>query len=97
MTITVNDVIMLDWRGFRGRGCTAMTRARDSDDQQYLDLLIVGAGLSGIGAAYRIIQRNPALSYRIADRRAPRVDATRSSLLDHIRFGAPRAGREWAT
>ncbi|GAC1402406.1 MAG: NAD(P)/FAD-dependent oxidoreductase [Mycobacterium sp.] len=47
-----------------------MTRARDSDDQDCLDLLIVGAGLSGIGAAYRIIQRNPALTYRLADRRA---------------------------
>ena len=49
-----------------------MTRARDSDDQQCLDLLIVGAGLSGIGAAYRIIQRNPAAD--LSHRRPPGPD-----------------------
>ena len=35
----------------------------------YLDVLIVGAGISGLGAAYRILQRNPALSYAILERR----------------------------
>jgi cation diffusion facilitator CzcD-associated flavoprotein CzcO len=31
----------------------------------YTDVLIVGAGISGIGAAYRIHERNPHLSYII--------------------------------
>ncbi|BBX17788.1 FAD-dependent oxidoreductase [Mycolicibacterium duvalii] len=34
------------------------------------DVLIIGAGISGIGAAYRIQQRNPQLSYRILERRS---------------------------
>ena len=36
--------------------------------EQY-DVLIVGAGFSGIGAAYRIHERNPQLSYLILERR----------------------------
>ena len=35
-----------------------------------VDVVIVGAGISGIGAAYRIHQRNPALRYVILERRA---------------------------
>ena len=35
----------------------------------YVDVLIVGAGISGLGAAYRILQRNPGLSYAILERR----------------------------
>jgi cation diffusion facilitator CzcD-associated flavoprotein CzcO len=35
----------------------------------YVDVLIVGAGLSGIGAAYRIRERNPQLQYEILERR----------------------------
>ena len=35
----------------------------------YLDVVIVGAGISGIGAAYRITERNPHLSYAILERR----------------------------
>lgn len=34
-----------------------------------VDVLIVGAGISGIGAAYRIHQRNPGLTYVILERR----------------------------
>lgn len=34
-----------------------------------LDLLIVGAGLSGIDAAYRVAERNPGLRYRIVEQR----------------------------
>ena len=34
-----------------------------------VDVVIVGAGISGIGAAYRIHQRNPGLSYVILERR----------------------------
>ena len=37
--------------------------------EQY-DVLIVGAGFSGIGAAYRIHERNPQLSYVVLERRA---------------------------
>src|ERR1700712_5649250 len=34
-----------------------------------VDVLIVGAGISGLGAAYRILQRNPWLTYAILERR----------------------------
>ncbi|KUI22819.1 FAD-dependent oxidoreductase [Mycobacterium sp. GA-1285] len=37
---------------------------------EHVDVLIVGAGISGIGAAYRIHERNPQLSYVILERRA---------------------------
>ncbi|MBJ7340081.1 NAD(P)/FAD-dependent oxidoreductase [Mycolicibacterium sp.] len=40
------------------------------DDQaEYSDVLIIGAGISGIGAAYRIHERNPKLSYTLLERR----------------------------
>lgn len=40
------------------------------DDQaECSDVLIIGAGISGLGAAYRIHQRNPHLSYTILERR----------------------------
>jgi cation diffusion facilitator CzcD-associated flavoprotein CzcO len=35
----------------------------------YSDVLIIGAGFSGIGAAYRIHEQNPNLSYTILERR----------------------------
>jgi len=38
-------------------------------DPEYSDVLIIGAGISGIGAAYRIHERNPQLSYTILERR----------------------------
>ncbi len=38
------------------------------DDQ--FDVIIVGAGISGIDAAYRIAERNPGLTYTILERRA---------------------------
>ncbi len=34
-----------------------------------LDVLIVGAGLSGIDSAYRLTERNPGLTYRIVEQR----------------------------
>ncbi|GAB18837.1 putative monooxygenase [Gordonia effusa NBRC 100432] len=40
-----------------------------TNDSQYTDVLIVGAGLSGIDAAYRIRERNPQLSYTIVEQR----------------------------
>ncbi len=36
---------------------------------EYSDVLIIGAGFSGIGAAYRIREKNPNLSYTILERR----------------------------
>ncbi len=44
-------------------------------EPEYSDVLIVGAGISGIGAAYRIQARNPQLSYTVLERRA-RVGGT---------------------
>ena len=44
-------------------------------DGEYSDVLIIGAGLSGVGAAYRIRERNPSLSYTILERRS-RVGGT---------------------
>ena len=38
-------------------------------DDGYFDVVIVGAGISGIGAAYRITERNPQLTYTILERR----------------------------
>ncbi|OBF92094.1 FAD-dependent oxidoreductase [Mycobacterium sp. 852002-51163_SCH5372311] len=38
-------------------------------EAEYFDVIIVGAGISGIGAAYRITERNPQLSYTILERR----------------------------
>ncbi len=35
-----------------------------------VDVLIVGAGISGLGAAYRLNERNPHLTYTIVERRA---------------------------
>ncbi len=39
------------------------------DRAEEFDVLIVGAGISGIGAAYRISERNPGMSYAILERR----------------------------
>jgi cation diffusion facilitator CzcD-associated flavoprotein CzcO len=36
---------------------------------ELVDVLIIGAGISGIGAAYRIHQRNPQLRYAVLERR----------------------------
>jgi cation diffusion facilitator CzcD-associated flavoprotein CzcO len=36
---------------------------------EYSDVLIIGAGISGIGAAYRIHQKNPGMSYVMLERR----------------------------
>jgi cation diffusion facilitator CzcD-associated flavoprotein CzcO len=36
---------------------------------EHTDVLIVGAGIGGIGAAYRMHERNPALSYTVLERR----------------------------
>ncbi|BBY28815.1 flavin-containing monooxygenase [Mycolicibacterium sediminis] len=38
-------------------------------DADYSDVLIIGAGISGIGAAYRIRERNPKSSFTILERR----------------------------
>jgi cation diffusion facilitator CzcD-associated flavoprotein CzcO len=38
-------------------------------DAAYFDVVIVGAGISGIGAAYRITERNPQMTYTILERR----------------------------
>jgi cation diffusion facilitator CzcD-associated flavoprotein CzcO len=40
------------------------------NESEYSDVLIVGAGISGIGAAYRIREKNPGLSYTILERRS---------------------------
>jgi cation diffusion facilitator CzcD-associated flavoprotein CzcO len=49
-------------------------RVRDEYDgaeqAEYSDVLIIGAGISGIGAAYRIHEKNPKLSYAVLERRA---------------------------
>ena len=39
------------------------------NDAEYSDVLIIGAGISGIGAAYRIHEGNPGLSYTVLERR----------------------------
>ena len=46
-------------------------RVRDErkSDADYFDVVIIGAGISGIGAAYRIHEKNPHLSYAVLERR----------------------------
>lgn len=39
-------------------------------EPDYADVLIIGAGISGIGAAYRIHEKNPCLTYTILERRS---------------------------
>jgi cation diffusion facilitator CzcD-associated flavoprotein CzcO len=39
------------------------------ESEERFDVLIVGAGISGIGAAYRIHERNPELRYAVLERR----------------------------
>ena len=39
-------------------------------EPEFSDVLIIGAGISGIGAAYRIHEKNPKLSYTVLERRA---------------------------
>ncbi|HEU0192274.1 MAG TPA: NAD(P)/FAD-dependent oxidoreductase [Mycobacterium sp.] len=38
-------------------------------DGGYVDVVIIGAGVSGIGAAYRITEKNPGISYVVLERR----------------------------
>ncbi len=45
-------------------------REEQAADAEYSDVLIIGAGISGIGAAYRIHEKNPKLSYTVLERRA---------------------------
>jgi cation diffusion facilitator CzcD-associated flavoprotein CzcO len=40
-----------------------------ASDPEHSDVLIIGAGISGLGAAYRIHEKNPQLSYTILERR----------------------------
>lgn len=42
---------------------------RPAEDGGVFDVVIIGAGISGIGAAYRLTERNPDLSYVILERR----------------------------
>ncbi|QZT63844.1 flavin-containing monooxygenase [Mycolicibacterium austroafricanum] len=39
-------------------------------ETEFSDVLIIGAGISGIGAAYRIQERNPQLTYTLLERRS---------------------------
>ena len=38
----------------------------NAEQAEYTDVLIIGAGISGIGAAYRIHDKNPKLTYTSA-------------------------------
>lgn len=46
-----------------------MTSAESASTSDHVDVLIVGAGLSGIGAAYHLQKRCPSRSYRILEAR----------------------------
>ena len=42
----------------------------ENHQAEYSDVLIIGAGISGIGAAYRIREKKPKLSYTVLERRS---------------------------
>lgn len=44
--------------------------ANEPEDPEYSDVLIIGAGISGLGAAYRIHEKCPGLTYTLLERRA---------------------------
>ncbi|AHC24781.1 MULTISPECIES: flavin-containing monooxygenase [Mycobacteriaceae] len=46
-----------------------MAERAEAAEAEFSDVLIIGAGISGINAAYRIRERNPNLSYTILERR----------------------------
>ncbi|GGF18564.1 flavin-containing monooxygenase [Williamsia phyllosphaerae] len=48
---------------------TQASEKRSDSAVEFRDVLIIGAGLSGINAAYRVHERNPGLSYAILERR----------------------------
>jgi cation diffusion facilitator CzcD-associated flavoprotein CzcO len=48
---------------------TPQEAGRTTGEADYFDVVIVGAGISGLGAAYRITERNPHLTYTILERR----------------------------
>jgi cation diffusion facilitator CzcD-associated flavoprotein CzcO len=47
----------------------AAETVRTSEDGRDFDVVIIGAGISGLGAAYRITERNPGTRYVILERR----------------------------
>ena len=51
-------------------GDERLREEQTDSEPEYSDVLIIGAGISGIGAAYRIHEKNPKLSYRVLERRA---------------------------
>ena len=51
-------------------GDERLREEQTDSEAEYSDVLIIGAGISGIGAAYRIHEKNPKLSYRVLERRA---------------------------
>jgi cation diffusion facilitator CzcD-associated flavoprotein CzcO len=46
-----------------------MTEKMTENQDEYTDVLIIGAGISGLGAAYRVHELNPRLSYTLLERR----------------------------
>jgi len=42
---------------------------RTPAEPEYFDVVIIGAGISGVGAAYRITERNPNMTYTVLERR----------------------------
>ena len=65
-------------------------------EAEYSDVLIIGAGISGIGAAYRIHEKNPKLSYTVLERRA-RIGGSDRSTSARIRSRARTAAITTAT
>ena len=49
---------------------TSQAGGAAAPDTGYVDIVIIGAGISGLGAAYRIAERNPDTSYLVLERRS---------------------------
>ena len=65
-----------------------------SDEPDYSDVLIIGAGFSGIGAAYRIREKNPGLSYTLGPVPLPRHSVRQRHLHAVLPVGAMDAIRD---
>jgi monooxygenase len=87
---TAGLCLRLHWRG--ARACTSLVRMTDTPPIEHVDVLIVGAGLSGIGAACHLRTHCPGKTYAILEARS-RLGGT----WDLFRYPGVRSDSDMAT